>query len=96
METAISANTERSFAKKKTDAILPDGMQELRRNGVRSVKGDIEMYTKQEIIEMLNDMKKQTDECLGFIVGTVTKGWVYQMIDEKIQAINNKAEPPED
>ena len=71
-------------------------MQELRRNGVRSVKGDIEMYTKQEIIEMLNDMKKQTDECLGFIVGTVTKGWVYQMIDEKIQAINNKAEPPED
>ncbi len=53
------------------------------------------MYTKQKVIEMLNDMKKQTDECVGFIVGMVTKGWVYQMIDEKIQEIANDTEPHE-
>lgn len=42
------------------------------------------MYTKQEVIEMLDSMKEETSKCVGFIVGMVTKGWVYQMIDEKV------------
>lgn len=71
-------------------------MQGLRLNGVRDAKGGVMMYTNQEVIEMLNDIKKQTDKCVGFIVGTVTKGWVHQMIDEKIQAIKNKTESPDE
>lgn len=52
------------------------------------------MYTKQEVIEMLGSMKEETSKCVGFIVGMVTKGWVYQMIDEKIQEVMNEPEPP--
>ena len=46
------------------------------------------MFTKQQVIDMLNAMKEETDKCVGFIVGNVTKGWVYQIIDEKIREIN--------
>lgn len=53
------------------------------------------MYTNQEVIEILNSMKEETDKCVGFIAGMVTKGWVYQMIDEKIQEVTNEPEPPE-
>ena len=45
------------------------------------------MFTREEVIAILNDMKNQTDHCVGFIVGMVTKGWVHQMIDEKIQEV---------
>ena len=54
------------------------------------------MFTTEEVIEILNDMKDQTDRCVGFIVGMVTKGWVHQMIDEKIQeVIKDSKLPPE-
>lgn len=53
------------------------------------------MYTKQEVIDMLNSMKKETDRCVGFVVGMVTKAWVYEMIDEKIQEVMNRPEPPD-
>ena len=45
------------------------------------------MFTREEVIAILNDMKNQTDHCVGFIVGMVTKRWVHQMIDEKIQEV---------
>lgn len=54
------------------------------------------MFTKEEVIAILNDMKNQTDHCVGFIVGMVTKGWVHQMIDEKIQEVMKDSHlPPE-
>ena len=43
------------------------------------------MFTKQQVIDMLNSMKEETNKCVGFIVGNVTKEWVYQLIDEKIR-----------
>lgn len=46
------------------------------------------MFTKQQVIDMLNAMKDETDRCVGFIAGNVTKGWVHQMIDERIREIN--------
>lgn len=45
------------------------------------------MFTKQEVVDILNDMKNQTEKCVGFITGMVMKEFVYQMIDEKIQEI---------
>lgn len=50
------------------------------------------MFTKQEVIDILNSMKSETDQCVGFIIGNVTKGWVHQMIDEKIQEVMNAPE----
>lgn len=44
---------------------------------------------------MLDSMKEETDKCVGFIAGMVTKRWVYHMIDEKIQEVINGTEPPE-
>lgn len=31
------------------------------------------MYTNQEVIEILNSIKEETDKCVGFIAGMVTK-----------------------
>ena len=54
------------------------------------------MFTKEEVVAILNDMKIQTDQCNGFIIGTVTKSCVYQMIDEKIQEVMKDSHlPPE-
>lgn len=54
------------------------------------------MFTTEDVIEILNDMKDQTDKCVGFIVGIVTKGWVHQMIDAKIQEVKKCSKlPPE-
>lgn len=53
------------------------------------------MYTKQEVIDILNRMRSKTETCVGFIAGMVTKGWVHQMIDETTQEVINKPEPPE-
>ena len=70
-------------------------MREHPLNGVQNDKEEIAMYTKQEVIDMLNSMKKETDRCVGFVVGMVTKAWVYEMIDEKIQEVMNRPEPPD-
>ena len=32
-----------------------------------------EMYTKQEVVEMLKDMQRETGECVGFFVGQVSQ-----------------------
>ena len=53
------------------------------------------MYTKQEVIDILNRMRRKTETCGGFIAGRVTKGWVYQMSEETIQEVMKKPEPPE-
>lgn len=54
------------------------------------------MFTKESVIAILNDMKMQTDQCVGFIVGMVTKGWVHHMIDEKIREVTkDNRHPPE-
>ena len=64
--------------------------------GVPNGKEEPLMFTKEEVVAILNDMKIQTDQCNGFIIGTVTKSWVYQMIDEKIQEVMKDSHlPPE-
>lgn len=50
------------------------------------------MFTKQQVIDMLNSMKEETNKCVGFIVGNVTKEWVYQLIDEKIREVMDAPE----
>ena len=77
------------------DAMFRGDMREHPPNGVQNDKEEIAMYTKQEVIDMLNSMKKETDRCVGFVVGMVTKAWVYEMIDEKIQEVMNRPEPPD-
>ena len=32
-----------------------------------------EMYTKQEVVEMLKDMQRETGDCVGFFVGQVSQ-----------------------
>ncbi len=66
------------------------------RHGVPNDKEEMQMFTKEEVIAILNDMKKQTDHCVGFIVGMVTKGWVHHMIDEKIQEVMKDIHLPSD
>ena len=53
-----------------------------------------EMYTKQEVVEMLKDMQRETGECVGFFVGQVSQLWVINlMIWEKLvlkyELVNN-------
>ncbi len=33
-------------------------------------------YTREEVIQMLQDMQRETCRCHGFIIGTVTQLWV--------------------
>ena len=42
-----------------------------------------EMYTKQEVVEMLKDMQRETGECVGFFVGQVSQLWVIKDLIEK-------------
>lgn len=42
-----------------------------------------EMYTKQEVVEMLKDMQRETGECVGFFVGQVSQLWVIKDLTEK-------------
>ena len=42
-----------------------------------------EMYTKQEVVEMLKDMQRETGECVGFFVGQVSQLWVIKDLDRK-------------
>ena len=42
-----------------------------------------EMYTKQEVVEMLKDMQRETSECVGFFVGQVSQLWVIKDLIEK-------------
>lgn len=55
---------------------------------LKRTKGEIswknkEMYTKQEVVEMLKDMQRETGECVGFFVGQVSQLWVIKDLIEK-------------
>ena len=76
------------------DAIFRDGTPVSPLYGVPNGKKEPLMFTKKEVIAILNDMKNQTDHCVGFIVGMVTKGLVHQMIDEKIQEVMKDSHLP--
>ena len=42
-----------------------------------------EMYTKQEVVEMLKDMQRETSECVGFFVGQVSQLWALKILSRK-------------
>ena len=44
---------------------------------------DKEMYTKQEVVDMLKDMQRETGKCVGFFAGHVTQLWVIKDLIEK-------------
>lgn len=47
-----------------------------------------ESYSKDEVIEMLRQMQKETANCYSFIVGTVTQAWVIKdMLGKRIEAL---------
>jgi len=59
-------------------------------------KGDFmakkEIYTREEVIEMLREMQMQTAECQGFVVGHVTQIWVIKtMLGKKIEELGGKS-----
>lgn len=39
--------------------------------------------SKQEVVEMLKDMQRETGECVGFFVGQVSQLWVIKDLIEK-------------
>lgn len=49
----------------------------------RNIMENKEMYTKQEVVEMLKDMQRETGECVGFFVGQVSQLWVIKDLIEK-------------
>lgn len=52
----------------------------------RKCKGRYECWkcpSKQEVVEMLKDMQRETGECVGFFVGQVSQLWVIKDLIEK-------------
>ena len=49
-------------------------------------------YSKEEVIEMLQDMQHETCNCVGFIVGTVTQIWVVKdLLGSKIEDLGGES-----
>lgn len=49
-------------------------------------------YTKEEVIEMLQEMQQETCDCVGFIAGTVTQLWVVQdLIGRRIENLDGES-----
>lgn len=48
-------------------------------------------YTREEVIEMLKEMQMETKNCVGFIVGMVTQGWVIKdMLGKRIEELGGE------
>lgn len=56
---------------------------EIKTDQRRNIMENKEMYTKQEVVEMLKDMQRETGECVGFFVGQVSQLWVIKDLIEK-------------
>lgn len=51
-----------------------------------------ETYTREEVIEMLKQMQRETAKCNGFFAGHVTQMWVIKsMLGERIEALGGKS-----
>lgn len=49
-------------------------------------------YTREEVIEMLREIQKETCECVGFIVGTVSQLWVVDdLLGKRISDIGGES-----
>ena len=58
------------------------------------IKKDI--YTKEEVIEMLKEMQMETFKCVGFIAGMVTQAWVIKdMLGKRIEELGGETFKPE-
>lgn len=50
-----------------------------------------EIFTKEEVCEMLRDMQMETVRCQGFIIGHVTQLWVIrEMLGKRIEEFGEK------
>lgn len=49
-------------------------------------------YSKEEVIEMLQNMQHETCNCVGFIASTVTQIWVVKdLLGSKIEDLGGKS-----
>jgi len=50
-----------------------------------------EIFTKEEVCEMLREMQMETVRCRGFIIGHVTQLWVIrEMLGKHIEELGEK------
>ena len=50
-----------------------------------------EIFTKEEVFEMLREMQMETVRCQGFIIGHVTQLWVIrEMLGKRIEELGEK------
>ena len=55
-----------------------------------------EVYTIEEVIKILQDMQKETVNCVGFIAGTVTQLWVIKdLIGKRLEDMGGESIPYE-
>ena len=53
-----------------------------------------EIYTREEIINILHDMQKETCSCVGFIAGTVSQLWVVKdLIGKRLEDMGSESIP---
>ena len=53
--------------------------------------GKKEVYTREEVIEMLTEMQKEAAKCQGFFVGHVTTLWVVKdMLGKRIEELGGE------
>lgn len=51
-----------------------------------------ETYTREEVIEMLQEMQKESVKCVGFVAGMVSKIWVVKtMLGKRIEALGGES-----
>jgi len=51
-------------------------------------------YTREEVINMLQEMQRETCHCVGFVVGMVTQIWVVKdLISKRIEDIGGESIP---
>lgn len=53
-----------------------------------------EIYTREEVINILQNMQKETCNCVGFIAGTVTQLWVVKdLIGKRLEDMGSESIP---
>ena len=51
-----------------------------------------ETYTREEVIEMLQEMQKESVKCVGFVAGMVSNIWVVKtMLGKRIEALGGES-----
>ena len=53
-----------------------------------------EIYTREEVINILQDMQKETCSCVGFIAGMVSQLWVVKdLIGKRLEDMGSESIP---